>query len=95
MSPEHAQLEADWLYNELKLASDYAREAYNAGLESSARQLALANLIGQVDALKRHYAYYESEPNEPAAPANVGYNPPRPTLKKERGFWGKIFLGDN
>lgn len=92
MSPEHAELEADWLAEELGRAAKYAREAYNDTVDSNKRQLALANLIGTLDTLYAHYRLLgsESEPQTQDDQRQFEYRG-----KKRRGWVARLFLGDN
>lgn len=94
MSPEHAEMEADWLADELGRAVKYARETYNdlPGDASAKTRLALANLIGTLDALYNHYRVVQFEAN--AQPVNPEDYPVRRFQKKERNPLVRFFFGD-
>ncbi len=59
MPPEHEQLEADWLSEELNRCRQYAREAYTEADENQ-RRLFLANLVGTLDTLYTHFRLEEA-----------------------------------
>jgi hypothetical protein len=90
MSPEHADLEADWLASELKRATEYARTAYESK-EDAKRQLFLANLIGTLDSLYTHYRVLPVEAEAYEQPDKPQYAPaPR---QHKRGPVARFFLG--
>lgn len=91
MSPEHAEMEADWLAEELGRAVKYARETYN-DLPADAPpkpRLALANLIGTLEALHNHYKIVDAP-----APIDPDDYPVRRRMRKERNPIIRFFFGD-
>lgn len=94
MSPEHADLEADWLYDELVQLDTYARETYRDLPADSPNnvKLSLANMIGTIGTLKRHYVPYETAPSD-GTPERTTFEPPR--HRKKRGAIMSFLLGDS
>lgn len=95
MSPEHAEMEAEWLADELAKAVKYARETYNdlpAEVPPKPR-LALANLIGTLDALYSHYKVLGyDETTGPVNPAD--YPIMKRHLPSTRNPLIRFFFGD-
>ncbi len=78
MPPEHEQLEADWLADELNRCAEYARQAYKEP-DDAERRLYLANLVGTLDTLYSHFRVEDG----PAPTHTQQYTDPEPN----RGSW--------
>lgn len=96
MSPEHAELEADWLTEELHLLYDNAHLAYKAlpaGTEADKARLYLAYIIKGSESLYTHYRIAPDQSDNTQNQIEIPVHSRR--RKKERGPVARFFLGDN